>query len=64
MSQTPFYKSKKFWTFIAAIVAAFSAFFAVGCSAQYASRIHGVHIDTVDLQICTHSKTHGYEKHW
>lgn len=64
MSQTPFWKSKKFWTLVVAIVTALSAYFAVGCTAQYVTRTHGVHIDTVDRQICTHTKTHGNEKHW
>ena len=64
MENTPFYKSKKFWTLIIAIITAFSAYFAVGCSAQYVTRTRGVHIDTIERQICTHSKNHSNELHW
>lgn len=64
MSQTPFYKSKKFWTLVVAIVTALSAYFAVSCTAQYVTRTHGVHIDTVDRQICTHTKDHENATHW
>lgn len=40
-------KSKKFWTLIAAVVAAFAAFFLESCSAQAKVARTGVHIDTV-----------------
>ena len=64
MSNTPFYKSKKFWTLVVAIVTALSAYFAVGCTSQYVMRTHGVHIDTVDRQICAHTKNHENATHW
>lgn len=64
MEKIPFYKSKKFWTLIIAIITALSAYFAVGCSAQLVTRVHGVHIDTVDRQVCTHTKNHQNELHW
>lgn len=64
LKMNKFWKSKKFWTLIAAIVAALSAYFAVGCSAQYFHRTKGVHIDTVETQVCTHTKNHSNEKHW
>lgn len=40
-------KSKKFWTLIAAVVAALAAFFLESCSAQAKVYRNGVHIDTV-----------------
>lgn len=62
--EKPFYKRKAFWTLIVTIVTALSAYFAVGCTAQYVTRTKGVHIDTIDRQICTHTKSHGNELHW
>lgn len=56
-------KSKKFWTLVIAIVTALSAFFLSACSAQYISRTKGVHIDTVERTICTHSKNHANDLH-
>ena len=49
MSETkpPFYKSKAFWTLLASIIAALSAFFMASCSAQAKVYRQGVHIDTV-----------------
>ncbi|WP_290535086.1 hypothetical protein [Alistipes sp.] len=40
-------KSKKFWTLVAAIVAALTAFFTTSCSVSAKVQRHGVHIDTV-----------------
>lgn len=40
-------RSKKFWTLVAAIVAALTAFFTTACSATARVQRHGVHIDTV-----------------
>lgn len=40
-------RSKKFWTLVAAIVAALTAFFATACSATAKVQRHGVHIDTI-----------------
>ena len=64
MSNIPFYKSKKFWTLVAAIVTALSAYFVVGCTAQYVTRTKGVHVDTIERQFCTHSKNHPNVLHW
>ena len=49
MSDTkiPWYKSKAFWTLVASVVAALSAFFMSSCSAQAKVSRNGVHIDTV-----------------
>ena len=51
-------QSKKFWTLVIAIVTAFSVFFLSACSAQLISHTRGVHIDTIDRKICTHSNNH------
>lgn len=40
-------KNPKFWTLIAAIISALSAFFLTSCSAQGKMSRNGVHIDTV-----------------
>lgn len=40
-------KNSKFWTLIAAILSALSAFFLTSCSAQGKMSRSGVHIDTV-----------------
>ena len=42
-------RSKKFWTLIAALVAAFAAFFTVSCSSAVHLRRSGVHCDTVQV---------------
>lgn len=49
--------SKKFWTLIAAIVAALAAFFTVGCAVQ--SKVHreGIHIDTVRVDYIVRSRS-------
>lgn len=39
--------SKKFWTLVAAIVAALAAFFTTSCTGYNFIRKHGVHVDTV-----------------
>lgn len=39
--------SKKFWTLVAAIVAALTAFFTTSCTGYNFIRRHGIHIDTV-----------------
>ena len=41
--------SKKFWTFVAAIVAALTAFFTSSCTAQAHIKKHGIHCDTVQV---------------
>ena len=49
-------KSKKFWTMVAAIVAALAAFFCQSCS--YSARVHrdGIHIDTVRVDYIVRSR--------
>ena len=49
--------SKKFWTLIAAIVAALAAFFTVGCAAQAKVQRAGVHIDTVRVDYIIRSRS-------
>lgn len=49
-------KSKKFWTLIAALVAAFAAFFTSSCSASAKVSKSGVHIDTVRVDYIIRSK--------
>lgn len=49
--------SKKFWTLIAAIVAALAAFFTVGCAVQAKVRREGVHIDTVRVDYIVRSRS-------
>lgn len=49
-------KSKKFWTLVAAIVAALSAFFATSCSASAKVQKSGVHIDTVRVDYIIRSR--------
>ena len=49
--------SKKFWTLIAAIVAALAAFFTVGCAAQAKVQRAGVHIDTVRVDYIVRSRS-------
>ena len=49
--------SKKFWTLIAAIVAALAAFFTVGCAAQATVQREGIHIDTVRVDYIIRSRT-------
>ena len=39
--------SKKFWTLVAAIVAALTAFFTTSCTGYNFIRKHGIHVDTV-----------------
>lgn len=41
------FRTKKFWTLVAAIVAAFTAFFVASCSAQYVEVRKGLHSDSV-----------------
>lgn len=48
--------SKKFWTLIAAIVAALAAFFTVSCSASAKMQRSGVHIDTVRVDYIIRSR--------
>lgn len=48
--------SKKFWTLVAAIVAALTAFFTTSCAAQAKIRREGVHIDTVRVDYIIRSK--------
>lgn len=50
--------SKKFWTLVAAIVAALSAFFATSCSAQAKINRSGVHIDTVRVDYIIRSRNY------
>lgn len=49
--------SKKFWTLIAAIVAALAAFFTVGCAVQAKVHRDGVHIDTVRVDYIVRSRS-------
>lgn len=42
--------SKKFWTLVAALVAAFAAFFTVSCTGYNFIKRHGMHIDTVYME--------------
>ena len=49
--------SKKFWTLIAAIVAAFAAFFTVGCAAQAKVQREGIHVDTVRVDYIIRSRS-------
>lgn len=49
-------KSKKFWTLIAALVAAFAAFFTTSCSASAKVSRSGVHIDTVRVDYIIRSR--------
>lgn len=49
-------KSKKFWTFVAAIVAALTAFFTTSCSVAAKVNRSGVHIDTVRVDYVIRSR--------
>lgn len=49
-------KSKRFWELFAAIVAAFAAYFAVGCSAAVRVQKSGLHCDTVKVQYDVRSR--------
>lgn len=49
--------SRKFWTLIAAIVAALAAFFTVGCAAQARVYRDGIHIDTVRVDYVIRSRS-------
>lgn len=42
--------SKKFWTLVAALVAAFAAFFTTSCTGYNFIKRHGTHIDTVYME--------------
>ena len=48
--------SKKFWTLVAAIVAALTAFFTTSCAASAKVQRHGVHIDTVRVDYIIRSR--------
>lgn len=48
--------SKKFWTLVAAIVAALTAFFTTSCTAQAHIQKHGVHCDTVKVDYQVRSR--------
>lgn len=48
--------SKKFWTLVAAIVAALAAFFTSSCIAQAHIQKHGVHCDTVKFDYKVRSR--------
>ena len=48
--------SKKFWTLVAAIVAALAAFFTTSCAAQAKIQREGIHIDTVRVDYIIRSK--------
>lgn len=49
--------SKKFWTLIAAIVAALAAFFTAGCAGQARVQREGIHIDTVRVDYIIRSRS-------
>lgn len=51
-------KSKKFWTLVAAVVAALAAFFASSCSAQYKVHKDGIHVDTVRVDYIVRSRNY------
>ena len=55
-----FLSSKKFWTLVAALVAALAAYFTTSCSSAFSVRRSGVHVDTVEV----HQKlrSNNYEK--
>ena len=42
--------SKKFWTLVAAIVAALTAFFTTSCTGYNFVKRHGAHFDTVYME--------------
>lgn len=48
--------SKKFWTLVAAIVAALAAFFTTSCAAQAKMQRAGIHIDTVRVDYIIRSR--------
>lgn len=48
--------SKKFWTLVAAIIAALTAFFTSSCTAQAHIQKHGVHCDTVKVDYQVRSR--------
>lgn len=50
-------KSKRFWELLAAIVAAFAAYFAVGCTATARVQRSGLHCDTVKVQYEVRSRS-------
>lgn len=57
MSECPaLLKSKKFWTLVASIVAAFSAFFLTSCVSAGSILRRGVHHDTVEYQFKIRSR--------
>lgn len=49
-------KSKAFWTMVAAIVAALTAFFTSSCSVAAKVQRSGVHIDTVRVDYVIRSR--------
>ncbi|WGL31010.1 hypothetical protein [Dipodfec virus UOA04_Rod_653] len=51
------YKTKRFWTFVAAIVAALTAFFTSSCSVRARVNRSGVHIDTVRVDYVVTSRS-------
>lgn len=53
--------SKKFWTLVAAIVAALSAYFATSCSAAYYMQRRGIHHDTVYIEEYVKSKASAFD---
>lgn len=48
--------SKKFWTLVAAIIAALTAFFTSSCIAQAHIQKHGIHCDTVQVDYNVRSR--------
>lgn len=49
-------RSKKFWTLIAAIITALSAFFVSSCTATAKVQREGIHIDTVRVDYIIRSR--------
>ena len=49
-------KSKRFWELLAAIVAAFAAYFAVGCTSMARIQRSGLHCDTVKVEYQVRSR--------
>lgn len=59
-------KSKRFWELLAALVAAFAAYFAVSCTATARIQRSGIHCDTVkvDYEVRSRSNTSPHGSAW
>lgn len=56
MENTPFYRTKAFWTFVSSIIAALAAYFAVSCSYSQKVFRRGIHHDTVKVETIIKSR--------